>query len=152
MSLEINNEDDMLALGESIGKLLHGGEVIELIGDVGSGKTTLTRGIAFGMGVAEYVQSPSFTISRLYEARDGLRLAHYDFYRLDDAGVMMNELEEAADDSKVVVVIEWGGVVKDVLPSDRLSVTITPLSEGSRKISCKSGGVVSNKLKEQLKI
>lgn len=56
--------------GERIGRLLKGGECIELVGDVGAGKTTLTKGIANGLGITETVQSPTFSINRTYQARE----------------------------------------------------------------------------------
>jgi len=151
MTIEVKSENEMKAFGEAIGALLNGGEIIELIGDVGSGKTTLTKGIAVGLDINEYVQSPSFTISRNYQGRDHITLAHYDFYRLDNAGIMANELQEVINDSHIVTVIEWAGVVEGVLPKDRLSIKITALTETSRKLICASGGDVSKKLEEQLK-
>lgn len=141
----------MKAFGETIGSFLYGGEIIELIGDVGSGKTTLAKGIAVGLGIDEYVQSPSFMISRVYKGRNNITLAHYDFYRLDDVGIMANELQETIGEPNVVTIIEWAGVVKGVLPTDRLSIKITSPTENSREVICTSGGNVSKKLEEQLK-
>ena len=115
----------MQCLGESFGRLVCGGEVFELIGDVGAGKTTFTKGLARGLGVHETVQSPTFTISREYDGRDGLRLAHYDFYRLDNAGIMSDELSETVNDSKTVTVIEWADTVKAVVPPGRIAIYIT---------------------------
>jgi tRNA threonylcarbamoyladenosine biosynthesis protein TsaE len=152
MIIEVKSEAEMKAFGEAIGALLHGGEIIELIGDVGSGKTTLTKGVAVGLGVDEYVQSPSFTINRVYQGRDHITLAHYDFYRLDDAGIMAHELQEVVGDSKTVTIIEWAGAVEGVLPVDRLSIQITTPTETSRKLVCTSGGDISKKLEEQLKL
>jgi ATPase, YjeE family len=152
MFIELKSENKMKAFGEAIGALLHGGEVIELIGDVGSGKTTLAKGIAVGLGIDEYVQSPSFMISRVYKGRNNITLAHYDFYRLDDAGIMANELGEVIGDSNTATIIEWGEVIKGVLPADRLSIQITSPTENSRKLICTSGGDVSKKLEEQLKL
>jgi tRNA threonylcarbamoyladenosine biosynthesis protein TsaE len=150
MFIEVKSEDEMKALGKTIGALLQGGEVIELIGDVGSGKTTLVKGIAIGLGINEHVQSPSFTICRVYKGRNKINPAHYDFYRLDGAGIMADELQEVAGDHGTVMIIEWGGVVEGVLPMDRLSVQITVSSETSRKLTFVSGGDTSRKLKEQL--
>ena len=79
MEIVTTGVEETFALGEKLGKSLHGGEVIELVGDIGAGKTALTKGIAKGMGVDDDVQSPTFTISRLYEGRNRIRLAHYDF-------------------------------------------------------------------------
>jgi len=140
----------MKALGESIGSVLHGGEIIELVGDVGSGKTTFVKGLAVGVGIDEYVQSPSFTINRVYKSRNDLTLSHYDFYRLNDAGIMANELSEVLGDLKTVIVIEWGGVVDGVLPKDRLTVNITSPSETARQVSFSNGGRSSQALQERI--
>jgi tRNA threonylcarbamoyladenosine biosynthesis protein TsaE len=148
--IEVTNETKMKAFGEQLGRLFNGGEVIELVGDVGAGKTTLVRGIARGMGVSETVQSPSFTISRVYDADHDRRLIHYDFYRLQDAGIMANELDEAIGDKANVVIIEWAGAVENVLPDDRLTITITSPSEMVRELSIMSGGPVSQKLAGEL--
>jgi tRNA threonylcarbamoyladenosine biosynthesis protein TsaE len=140
MILEVNNEIDMKQFGTKLGELLMGGEVIELIGDVGAGKTTLAKGIGAGLRIDEDIQSPSFTISRIYSARNGLSLAHYDFYRLHDAGIMAGELHETLRGSKTITIVEWADVVSGVLPEDRVSIYITPTSEAARKVELKAGG------------
>lgn len=150
MITEVQSEQEMKALGRKLGELLKGGEIIELVGDVGAGKTTLTKGIADGMGVDDDVQSPSFTINRVYDTPNSLQLAHYDFYRLQDAGIMAAELQETANDKQTVTIIEWAEIVKGVLPEDRLTVTITSPAEETRKLEWHAGGVASQKLMEQL--
>ena len=136
MDREVTSETAMQRLGRAIGRQLNGGEVIELVGDVGAGKTTLTKGIAVGLGVDEAVQSPSFTISRTYQtARDGLLLAHYDFYRLHDPGIMARELDEVVNDQGVVTIIEWAEIVNDVLPEGHIRIVITPKSETTRQVA-----------------
>ncbi len=136
MIIETENELETIKLGQKIGYHLKGGQIIELIGDVGSGKTTLTKGIADGLGIKETVSSPSFTISRQYRCRDSLVLAHYDFYRLDDPGIMSEELKESIGNNDIVTVIEWGDVVKDVLlPAKKTSITISSISENVRQIN-----------------
>lgn len=117
----INSADEMKAFGARVGLLARGGEMIELIGDVGTGKTTFTKGLGAGLQVDDDVQSPSFTISREYAARDGLELHHYDFYRLNDPGVVKYELAESIANSQAVTVVEWGETARDVLPADRIS-------------------------------
>lgn len=118
-----------------LGQLLHGRAVIELVGDVGAGKTTFTKGLARGLGVDEDVQSPSFTISRVYDGRDGLQLAHYDFYRLGDPGIMVDELADVLHDPKSVVVVEWADSVQSVLPDDRLRFHFTAPDETTRQLT-----------------
>ena len=122
--ITIETDDDMKVLGRRLGEQFRGGEVIELIGDVGAGKTTLAKGIAAGLLVDEDVQSPSFTISRTYEARDDLTLQHYDFYRLQQPGVMTYELSESVVDPRAVVLVEWAETVASVLPDERIVVRI----------------------------
>jgi tRNA threonylcarbamoyladenosine biosynthesis protein TsaE len=145
--ITIESEAEMKAFGARLGAALTGGEVIELVGDVGAGKTTLTKGIAEGMGVSETVQSPSFTISRVYDdTATGLRLAHYDFYRLHDAGIMADELQETAQDAQTVTIIEWADIVTGVLPDDRLTVAIVSPTELSRCIDLQATGPAGQRL------
>ncbi len=146
----IASEAAMKDFGARLGRLFQGGEVIELIGDVGAGKTTLTKGIGIGLAVDEAIQSPSFTISRVYSARDDLQLAHYDFYRLDDAGIMGAELQEVVRDPLMVTIIEWAAVAENVLPADRLTIHITSPTETDRNVELRAGGAVSQRLLEQL--
>ncbi|HRN90205.1 MAG TPA: tRNA (adenosine(37)-N6)-threonylcarbamoyltransferase complex ATPase subunit type 1 TsaE [Candidatus Saccharibacteria bacterium] len=135
MIIEVHSEDEMKLFGERFATSLRGGDVVELIGDVGAGKTTLTKGIAKGLGVDEDVQSPSFTISRVYELSDNRKLAHYDFYRLNDAGIMLDELSETMADPDVITVIEWADVVSGVLPENRVSINLSSPSENIRTLT-----------------
>lgn len=114
--------DETLRLASWLGEQCRGGEVLELVGDVGSGKTTFTKGLARGLGVDDDVQSPSFTISRVYTARDGLELHHYDLYRLSEPGIMQYDIAESVHDPKVVTVIEWGETVSGILPENRIRI------------------------------
>ena len=121
-----------MRLGEVVGRKLKGGEVIELISDLGGGKTAFVRGLARGMGAKEPVASPSFTISRIYRAGK-LELHHYDFYRLSDAGIMADELAESIANPSAVVAVEWPSAVTAVLPSKRLSVNISVTGDTMRR-------------------
>ena len=150
MKIEVGSVDEMVAFGQKIGQLVRGGTVIELIGDVGAGKTTLVRGIATGLKVDENIQSPTFTIQLTYHGRDGLRLCHYDFYRLTSAGIMSEEIEETLNDPRAIIVVEWAGAVAGVLSDDRLSVTLTSPTETSRNLSLQAGGQSSRDLLEKL--
>ncbi len=141
----------MKEFGRTIGAALRGGEVLELIGDVGTGKTTLTKGLAEGLAISEPVQSPTFTISRVYAARDGLHLHHYDFYRLGEAGIMAEDVNEVMHDPAAVTVIEWSGAVSDVLPADRLQISIHATDENERNVTVNAGGERSQALLEAVK-
>jgi len=120
-------------VAEKIGSRLKGREVIELISDLGGGKTTFVRGLAKGAGSKDHVSSPSFAISKTYQT-DGFTLQHYDFYRLNEAGIMAHELSDIAKDDNKVAVIEWGDIVRDVLPHDRMTVTINNLGDELREL------------------
>lgn len=125
------------AFGAEIGAKLRGGELIELQSDLGGGKTTFVRGLVSGTGSTDRVASPTFTISREYNAPK-FTIVHFDFYRLAEAGIMDDELAEYIGDPAYVVVVEWGDIVQDVLPRDRLSITFkrTADDESARDISC----------------
>jgi tRNA threonylcarbamoyladenosine biosynthesis protein TsaE len=118
---------DTRALGAAMAPLLRPGDVVLLAGDLGSGKTTLVQGIAAGLGIAEVVTSPTFTLLRPYRcATQTVRtLLHADLYRLD-------HLDEVADlgvgelvEDDAVCVVEWGDVATDVLGEDVLALRLT---------------------------
>lgn len=150
MEITIGSLKELKVFGLKLGSFLHGGEVIELVGDVGAGKTALVKAIALGMGVVDDVNSPSYTLSQVYQSAQGLRLVHYDFYRLSDPGIMANDLREALTDPGTVVAIEWGGIVAGVLPSDHLRITIVPTGETTRRITLVASGESSERILEKL--
>lgn len=147
MIIQISSAEDMINFGKLLGRnVLKGGDVIELIGDIGSGKTTLTKGIVIGLGSKAEVQSPTFTISRRYKCNDNLEVAHYDFYRLHDAGIMRHEIAESINDSNCIVVVEWGDVIKNIMPVDRLTISIATLDANIRQIHLDAHGKFSKRL------
>jgi tRNA threonylcarbamoyladenosine biosynthesis protein TsaE len=123
---------DTALLAESLGKRLRGGEVIELVSDVGGGKTTFVKSLAKGFGSTDSVASPSFTISREYVSGDKT-MYHFDFYRLNDAGIVANELAEVVGDQNAVVVVEWADIVEDVLPAEHLTIRIKSTGDKTRE-------------------
>lgn len=130
---EINSTEEMIDFGREIGSNLEGGSVLELVGDVGAGKTTFTKGLALGLGILETVQSPTFTISRVYEG-DDLTLSHYDFYRLNDYGIMKMELAENLSNPQNITVVEWAGELADILPEKHLRLIFESISEDKRLV------------------
>lgn len=130
------SRQETIEFGTKTGKKLKGGEVIELLSDLGGGKTTFVSGLALGFGSKDPVASPSFTISYVYGRPDGKQLHHFDFYRLQDAGVVGNELAEVVGDENIVTVIEWGNIVHNVLPPKRIKINIENQSENQRLIKC----------------
>lgn len=151
MEINIKDTASMISFGERIAGCILGGLIIELVGDVGAGKTTLVKGIAKGLGVVDTIQSPSFTISRVYDCSNGLSLHHYDFYRLADAGIMANELSEVVNDPLNITIIEWGGAVDDILDKDRLVININSTLEDTRNIKITAGGLKSQTVLNGLK-
>lgn len=131
--MKIRSESEMMGYGEQFAKNLAIPAVIELVGDVGAGKTTFVRGLAKGLGVKAPISSPSFTISRSY-AGENCILTHYDFYRLDDPGIMAEDLAESLSDAKCVTVIEWGQSIASLLPENHHRVEITIIDENTREI------------------
>jgi tRNA threonylcarbamoyladenosine biosynthesis protein TsaE len=125
-------------LGMRLGELAQPGDVLLLTGNLGSGKTCLTQGIAWGLGVKEYASSPSFVIIREYHGR--LTLYHIDFYRLD-------RIEEIADlgldeylYGKGICVVEWAEKGIAVLPKEHLLISLIYVSDTERSISLEPRG------------
>lgn len=113
---------------------LKGGEVIELVSDLGGGKTTFVRGLAKGMGTDDHVSSPTFTINQVYKTNE-LELHHFDFYRLTEVGLIGQELQDIIQNPGIVVVVEWGNIIQNGLPEQRLKVFLKPISENERQIT-----------------
>lgn len=122
-----------MALAADVGSKLRGGETIQLVSDLGGGKTAFVRGLAKGMGSTDSVHSPSFTLSNQYKAKD-LTLYHYDFHRLENAGIMREQVAEALADPKAVLAVEWADIIEGVLPADRVVITIKTTGENNRHL------------------
>ena len=120
-------------LGETLAASLPRGASLTLSGDLGAGKTQLVRGIARALGSEDVVQSPSFTIMREYRCRDGQTIHHYDFYRLEDPGLMRDELTESVADQQVLTIVEWSEVVMEVLENS-YRINISTHANGDRVI------------------
>ncbi len=145
--MKIPSESAMLEFGRQFAQKLTLPTVIELVGDVGTGKTTFTRGLAAGLGIVEPVTSPSFTLSKRYPfifKQTSGELIHYDFYRLNDPGIMREELIEALDSPHSIVVVEWGDSVADLLPASKIRLDLTLLEDGSRSVKITRGGAHEN--------
>ena len=133
--MKIASEQEMLDFGKEFAKKVSPGQVIELLGDVGAGKTTFTRGLAEGLGVKEPITSPSFTISKTYALPGGKNLVHYDFYRLPDPGLMSEDLSESIDNPNNIVIIEWADSVANLLPENHIKITISNNEDDTREVT-----------------
>ncbi|HAT55918.1 MAG TPA: tRNA (adenosine(37)-N6)-threonylcarbamoyltransferase complex ATPase subunit type 1 TsaE [Lactobacillus sp.] len=107
-------------IGRQLAKLVSAGDVILLDGDLGAGKTTLTKGLAAGLGIKRYVKSPTFTIIREYK-EGRLPLYHMDVYRLENGGGDELGLDEYFN-GQGVSVVEWSQFVEGELPEQRLTI------------------------------
>jgi tRNA threonylcarbamoyladenosine biosynthesis protein TsaE len=136
-------------LGVKLGELALPGDVFLLVGGLGAGKTCLTQGIAWGLGIKEYAASPSFVVVRELYGR--LPLYHIDFYRLDH----LEEIAELGLDDylcgKGVSVVEWAEKGLSLLPEEHLLIEISYLSDTERSLKLKPSGRRYRKVISQLK-
>lgn len=135
--LIIKNENETRDFALKLAEELEAGDVLALIGDLGTGKTALTGYIAQGLGISDNIVSPTFTIVREYT--DGrLPLYHFDVYRLADSEEMFNiGAEEYFYEKGGVCVIEWADIVEDILPADTKYIYIEyGATEGERIYKC----------------
>lgn len=140
----INSASDMIALGEAIGKVVDANMVIALDGDLGAGKTTLTKGIAKGLGIKTIVNSPTFVIMKIYEGR--LTLYHLDVYRTNDSEFELAEYFEMGG----VSIIEWSSYIESLLPNGCLHIYISDLGNDKRKLELEWLDDAYNKVVEAL--
>ncbi|MET3700117.1 tRNA threonylcarbamoyladenosine biosynthesis protein TsaE [Bacillus oleivorans] len=129
-SYHCENEKELIALGELLGRLLRPKDVIALEGDLGAGKTTFTKGIAKGLDIERVVNSPTFTIVKEYHGR--VPLYHMDVYRLEDSDEDLGFDEYFYGEG--VTVVEWAHLVEEYLPPERLTIHIQYEGSGGRKL------------------
>jgi tRNA threonylcarbamoyladenosine biosynthesis protein TsaE len=135
-----HNPEQTQDLGKELGKFAREGDIFLLSGDLGTGKTCLTQGIAWGLGVKEYAFSPSFVLIREYHGR--LPLYHIDFYRLNSIEEIIDLTLEEYLYSNGICVIEWAEKGITVLPSDNLSVSLEYIANADmdRKVQLQPNG------------
>jgi tRNA threonylcarbamoyladenosine biosynthesis protein TsaE len=134
-SLEIlsRSAEQTRRVGMRLGALLHTGDLIGLVGDLGSGKTTLVQGIAAGWGSLDLASSPSFVLINLYRRPDGMRLYHLDAYRLSGAAEAIDlDLDNLLDQGPLVV--EWAERVRSALTEECLWVTLNWIDDDQRDL------------------
>lgn len=134
--ITINNRDEILAFGEYLGKLLKPHMLLTLNGDLGAGKTTFTKGIGKGLGIKRIINSPTFTILKQYQGN--YQLSHFDAYRLEGQSEDLG-FEEIFD-SDDICVVEWPEFLEDILPQERLAMTIKRIDDDRREFILKPIG------------
>ncbi len=142
MEFITKSTDESKSFGEKFSADLKGGEVVALVGDLGSGKTTFVQGLAHGLGIKRNVNSPTFMLMRSYDIDATLvkHLYHFDLYRLE--GRVEEELKNIGfydfiNHKDAVSVIEWGDKATDLLPQNTIWINFEYLNEAERKITIK---------------
>ncbi|WP_318530318.1 tRNA (adenosine(37)-N6)-threonylcarbamoyltransferase complex ATPase subunit type 1 TsaE [Streptococcus sp. 20-1249] len=139
------NERELTTIGQRLGNLLQAGDILVLSGDLGAGKTTLTKGIAAGLDIEQMIKSPTYTIVREYEGR--LPLYHLDVYRIGDEPDSIDLDDFLYGDG--VTVIEWGELLDASLLDDYVTVTIKRSGDG-RELTFAGHGARSQALVEEM--
>ncbi len=135
MHFETDSDQGTIALGRRLGNLLNAGDVVALVGELGSGKTWFAKGIGLGLGVGsgEIITSPSFTLVNEYPGR--VPLYHIDLYRLESLSEALSAGMEEYFIPEAVAVVEWADRWPEMLPEQRVGVTLTILDEHTRRIT-----------------
>ena len=131
-----DSDEKTLALGIALAAGLQDGTVIALVGDLGCGKTVISRGIARGLGITEPVTSPTFTVAQEYCRPDGKYLYHLDMYRISDENAALAfGIDEFLFQSNAITLVEWPEQISGLLDSPKLrTIRFEHLAEGQRSI------------------
>ncbi|MBU5293003.1 tRNA (adenosine(37)-N6)-threonylcarbamoyltransferase complex ATPase subunit type 1 TsaE [Anaerosalibacter bizertensis] len=150
MEIVLKGLEDTEKFGYRLGSLLEGGDIVCLTGDLGAGKTTLTKSIAKGLDVKDYVTSPTFALINEYKGR--VPVYHFDVYRLEGIEDVIDLGFEEYFYSKGVTIIEWGDKIEKFLPEDILTVEMNRgKTDNERIVSIFSNGKRSETIIEELK-
>ena len=136
MKIELitNSANDTIEFGKSVARAVEKGAVISLVGDLGAGKTTFTKGVARGRGIMDNVTSPTFTILNEY-AGEEKRLYHFDFYRIEDPDELVElGFEDYFPSADGLTIVEWVEKAPSVLPKKFYQITFEKIDDDKRKI------------------
>jgi tRNA threonylcarbamoyladenosine biosynthesis protein TsaE len=139
-SVSSQSSEQSLALGSRLGHILQLGDVVEFVGDLGGGKTTLIKGIAQGLGIEQTVTSPTYNIQRSYKLPNGGTLEHYDLYRLGDDEILLQEMREIIETGDAIICVEWADHFRESLQADRFVVEVHYLNGDNRRIELRGTG------------
>jgi len=144
------NPEETLRIGEAIGRTLENGDIVALFGDLGAGKTTITQGIAKGIGIPDeyYITSPTFTLINEYPGKTVL--FHLDVYRLSGSRELEDLGYEEYFDSDGILVIEWAEKIEDILPLRSLFIRLEHRDEQSRNIIISGHSETISKIVKEL--
>ena len=133
-------------LGLKIGQVLEAGAILCLSGDLGTGKTTLTKSVAKALDVEEYVTSPSYTIVNEYEGK--LPVYHFDVYRINEIEELYEIGYEEYFFGRGVTIIEWASMIMELIPEDAIKVEIERLDDMARRFKITAPAVFIDRLNE----
>ncbi|MBU5307984.1 tRNA (adenosine(37)-N6)-threonylcarbamoyltransferase complex ATPase subunit type 1 TsaE [Clostridioides mangenotii] len=145
----LKDDEATKSYGFKLGGLVKKGNIICLLGDLGAGKTTLTQSFAKGLGVDDYVTSPTFTIVNEYDGR--IPLYHFDVYRIGSSDEMYDIGYDEYINSDGVCIIEWANLIEDVLPEEYLSIELKYVEDGREMILTPKGEEYIRIVEELLK-
>lgn len=143
LAVQSHSAEETQRHGAALGRVLRGGDVVALTGDLGAGKTTFVQGVAMGMGWRGRVTSPTFTLINEYALNGELRILHVDGYRLEGgAEAAALGLEELLGSEETITIIEWPERMRDLLPFDMLEISFVEGDGGeeSRRLTVRGGG------------
>lgn len=146
ISIISHSIEETLVLGEKIGRLVNAGFILLLDGDLGAGKTALTKGIGLGLEIKKTITSPTFNIQKIYSGR--ISLNHIDAYRLE--GMVQDLGFDEYFDEEAITVIEWSHFMSYLLPEEYLHCTISINSDDSRTYTFEAHGNLYEKFLEAL--
>ncbi len=141
LSFVFPTPEETMDFGRALGRALRAGDLVLLAGPLGAGKTTLTRGIADGLGVGGRVSSPTFVLARVHPAgTSGVPLVHVDAYRLGGDLSQLDDLDLDTDLERSAIVVEWGEGSAERLSSDYLVVRLDRREDDVREITLEPHG------------
>jgi tRNA threonylcarbamoyladenosine biosynthesis protein TsaE len=149
MEFIVTSVEETYKIGKLIGSLVNSGDIICLIGDLGTGKTQIAKGIASGLGIEDHITSPTFTIVNEYTGR--LKLYHFDVYRVNDPDEIASIGFDEYIFSDAVSIIEWANYIEELIPPGNLTITIEKLIEFGddyRKINIQYSDIRYDYIKE----
>ena len=130
--INVSNKKELEKIAEKLGELVGSGDVICMVGELGAGKTTFIQAFAVGLGVEDYVTSPTFVLINEYDGR--IPLYHFDVYRINHISEMEDLGYEEYFYGDGVCAIEWADLIEDILPHNHLRVEIRITGTKTRQI------------------
>ena len=130
--INVSNKKELEKIAEKLGELVGSGDVICMVGELGAGKTTFIQAFAVGLGVEDYVTSPTFVLINEYDGR--IPLYHFDVYRINHVNEMGDLGYEEYFYGDGVCAIEWADLIEDILPDNYLWIEIKITGTESRQV------------------